>query len=181
MLAELAGHQAAAVAFSLTTLDLDLARKLEPRASAPRARLQAVEQLRAKGIPVGVNLAPVIPGLNDHEIPALLTAAAGAGAAFASMTMVRLPLAVGPLFTRWLEQHFPDRKHRVLNQIRSMRDGKLNVSEFGERMRGNGSLARQLHQIFEVSSRRAGLAQDPPELRTDAFRKILPGQLELEL
>ncbi|HEY0789845.1 MAG TPA: PA0069 family radical SAM protein [Chthoniobacterales bacterium] len=180
LLTELAAHKAVAVTLSLTTLDLDLARKLEPRASAPAARLRAVERLRASGIPVGINLAPVMPGLNDHEIPALLAAAAAAGATFAGMTMVRLPLAVAPLFTQWLEKHFPERKNRVLDQIRSMRDGKLNVSEFGERMRGNGPLAQQLHRMFEVSSRRAGLAHDAPRLNAGAFRRVMAGQLELK-
>src|ERR671910_1579693 len=123
LLSELARHDAAAVAVSLTTLDDDLRRIMEPRTSRPARRLAAVERLAASGIPVGVMTAPVIPGLNDHELPALLSAAAEAGASFAAYVPVRLPYAVTPIFEDWLERHYPERKEKVLGRIRSMRDG----------------------------------------------------------
>ena len=130
LLSELARHEAAAVAVSLTTLDDDLRRVMEPRTSKPVRRLAAVEGLAAAGIPVGVIVAPVIPGLNDHELPGLLAAA---------YVPVRLPGAVRPIFEDWLERHFPDRRGKVLNRIRSMRGGRLNDPEIGSRMRGRAS------------------------------------------
>jgi DNA repair photolyase len=179
LLAELAGFGAAGVSVSITTLDPALARTMEPRASSPGARLEAISRLRAARVPVGVNFAPVIPGLNDHEAATVLSAAARAGAQFAGMTMVRLPLAVAPLFTDWLERHYPDRKEKVLSRIRSMRDGKLNSTRFGDRMRGHGPVAEQIRQLFNVSCRRAGLTHVYPDLSTAAFRRATRGQLEL--
>ena len=139
LLSELARHEAAAVAVSITTLDDDLRRVMEPRTSRPVRRLAAVEGFAAAGIPVGVMVAPVIPGLNDHELPGLLAAAAAFGASFAAYVPVRLPGAVRPIFEDWLERHFPDRREKVLNRIRSMRGGRLNDPEIGSRMRGRAS------------------------------------------
>jgi DNA repair photolyase len=181
LLASLAAHEAAGVTISITTLDASLAQKLEPRASNPRSRLAAVRELANANVPVGVNVAPIIPGLNDHEIPAILAAAAEAGAQFAYYTIVRLPLAVSTIFSNWLETHFPDRKNTVLRRIQSMRNGKLNESTFGLRMRGEGILAEQIRQIFDVGCRRTGLKQDYVELNTKAFRRIEPNQLGLDL
>lgn len=175
LLAELAKYQCAMVYVSINSLDADLAAKLEPRAASPKHRLEAVRKLSEAGVPVGVMNAPVIPGLNDHEIPQVLKAAADAGARSAGRTVVRLPYAVKDLFAAWLETHYPDRKQRVLDRIRSMRDGKLNVSEFGARMRGTGFFAEQISQLFRVSVRRAGLDKDDTELSTDAFRR--PGEI----
>src|SRR6476659_7522144 len=139
LLRQLAAHNAAAVNISITSLEPKLQRILEPRTSAPRARLEAIRQIRAAGVPVGVMSAPIIPGLNDHEVPAILQAAAEAGARFAGYTVVRLPYAVAPLFARWLEEHFPDRKEKVLGRIRHLRGGKsLNNSKWHERMTGEG-------------------------------------------
>jgi DNA repair photolyase len=152
---------------------------MEPRASSPGARLETIDRLRTAGVPVGVNFAPVIPGLNDHEATAVLGAAAQAGAQFAGMTMVRLPLTVAPLFTEWLERHYPDRKEKILSRIRSMRDGKLNSTRFGDRMRGHGPVAEQIRQLFDVGCRRAGLTRTYPELSTAAFRRSDRRQLEL--
>jgi DNA repair photolyase len=171
LLSELASHDAAAVAFSLTTLKDDLRRILEPRTSRPTRRLAAVEKLAAGGIPVGVMTAPVIPGLNDHELPDLLSAAAEAGATFAAYVPVRLPYAVAPLFEDWLARHFPERKDKVLNRIRSMRGGELNDANFGSRMRGEGLFAQHIAQLFSISCRRAGMGEGRfPKLSTAAFR-----------
>ncbi len=131
LLGELAAHQAAAVNISVTSLDPKLQRILEPRTSTPRARLDAIAQVRAAGIPVGVMTAPIIPGLTDHEVPAILEAAAEAGAQWAGYTVVRLPYAVAPLFERWLEEHFPERKEKVLGRIRHLRGRRaVERSEF---------------------------------------------------
>jgi DNA repair photolyase len=138
LLAELSKFNAARVFVSVTTLDEKLTAKMEPRTSVPKRRLAAIEALTKAGITVGVLMAPVVPGLTDHEIPSLLKAAAEAGAMTAGYTALRLPGAVAPLFEQWLEQHFPDRKAKVLNRVRSMRGGKLNDPNFGSRMSGQG-------------------------------------------
>jgi DNA repair photolyase len=170
LLSELARYDAAAVAVSLTTLDDGLRRVMEPRTSRPARRLATVEKLAAVGIPVGVITAPVIPGLNDHELPALLSAAAEAGATFAAYVPVRLPYAVRPIFENWLERHYPERKEKVLNRIRSMRGGELNDARFGSRMRGEGPFARHIAQLFSISCRRAGIGEGRfPRLSTAAF------------
>jgi len=172
LLSELARYDAAAVAVSLTTLDDDLRRIMEPRTSRPARRLAAVEKLAASGIPVGVMTAPVIPGLNDHELPALLSAAAETGASFAAYVPVRLPYAVRPLFEDWLARHFPERKEKVLNRIRSMRGGELNDARFGSRMRGEGLFAQHIAQLFSISCRRSGMREGRfPKLSTAAFRR----------
>lgn len=169
LLSELAAHRAARVYLSLTTLDPALTTRLEPRASLPAHRLAALAVLRRAGVPVGVLVSPVIPGLNDHEIPALLQAAAKAGASFAGYTLVRLPHAVAPLFEAWLDRHFPLRKAKVLNQVRALRGGRLDDPRFGFRMRGEGPGADRLEALFELARRRAGLASEPPELSVAAF------------
>ena len=178
LLGELAAHHAAAVNVSVTSLDPDLQRVLEPRTSSPNARLEAIAQLRSAGIPVGVMVAPIIPGLTDHEVPAILAACAKAGAQFAGYTVVRLPWAVAPLFERWLEEHFPDRKEKVLGRIRHLRGGqRLNNSEWHARITGDGIFAEQIASLFEIGCRRSGIGERP-HLSTAAFRKFTP-QLEL--
>jgi DNA repair photolyase len=177
LLVELARHAAAAVAVSLTTLDDDLRRVMEPRTSRPVRRLAAMEKLAEAGVPVGVMTAPVIPGLTDHELPNLLSAAAEAGATFAGFVPIRLPGAVAPLFEDWLERHFPDRKEKVLNRIRSMRDGRLNDPNFGTRMKGGGVYAEHLSRLFGVACRRAGIGRFP-KLSAASFRRdggVQPG------
>src|SRR5438876_476982 len=151
VLGELARDRAAAVFVSLTTLDRTLTPKLEPRTSLPGHRLAAIEALSQARIPVGVLVAPVIPALNDHELPALLAAAAKAGAKSAGYVALRLPYAVAPLFEDWLTRHFPDRKEKVLNRIRAIRGGKLNDPKFGSRMEGEGIYAKQIAKMFDVA------------------------------
>ncbi len=170
LLGELARFHAAAVFIYLTTLDAELRRIMEPRTSPPAARLAAIRALSQAGIPTGVLTAPIIPGLNDHELPALLEAAAEAGAKFAGYVVLRLPHAVAPLFERWLEQHMPGKKEKILNRIRSMRDGEINDYHFGSRMRGKGIFADQISQMFHVARRKAGIADDGPDLSAAAFR-----------
>ena len=180
-LAELAEVNASGVAISITTLERDLGGLLEPRASIPGFRLEAIAALRNAGVPVGVNVAPIIPGLNEHEVPGILKAAAAAGAQFAAYTVVRLPLAVAPIFVAWLETHFPERKEKILGRIRSMRNGKLNSSKFGSRMRGEGPVAEQVRQLFQVSCHRFGLDRGHFEVSAHAFHRISPDQPELSL
>jgi DNA repair photolyase len=179
LLGELARHEAASVHVSVTTLDAELQRRMEPRASSPRLRLDAIEALARAGVPVGVMVGPVIPGLTDHEIPAILAAAAGAGAGFASWILLRLPHGVAGLFEAWLERHAPGRKSRVLHRIQEVRGGRLNDPRFGSRMRGEGLYAGQIASLFEVAARRAGLARRGPALSTRAFRR--PGGAQLGL
>jgi DNA repair photolyase len=167
------------VFLSVTTLDPDLRKVMEPRTSPPAARLGAIRTLAAAGVAVGVMVAPVIPGLTDHELPGILTAAADAGAQFAGYIPVRLPLAVAPLFEGWLEQHAPLKKEKVLNRIRAIRHGKLNDPHFGSRMRGEGIFAEQIEQLFSVACRKAGLSERGPELSTAAFR--VPDRAQLSL
>jgi DNA repair photolyase len=177
LLQELARVQAVSVTISLTTLSQELSLAMEPRAAVPAARLNAIRILAAAGIPVGVNLAPIIPGLTDHEIPALLRAAAGAGARFAGYTLVRLPHAVAGLFTTWLAEHRPLAQGRILGRIRQLRGGLLNDPRFGTRMRGEGVFAEQIGDLFQVARRRLGLGGHPPELSRASFRP--PGGVQL--
>jgi DNA repair photolyase len=168
---ELAAHQAAAVFLSVTTLDGDLARRMEPRAPQPAGRLAAIAELARAGVPVGVLVAPVIPGLTDHELPAIVEAAAAAGARHAGYVLLRLPLGVAELFEQWLARHFPDKKERVLNRLRSLRGGRLNDARFGHRMRGEGKIAEMIRQLFALACRRAGIQGRAPELSAAAFRR----------
>jgi DNA repair photolyase len=179
VLKELAAVNAAVAFISVTTLDPDLAGKMEPRASRPAARLRAIEELAAAGIPVGVMNAPIIPGLNDHETPAILEAAARAGATTAGYVVLRLPYAVKELFANWLEQHFPNRKEKVLGRIREARDGKLNETRFGARMRGEGQWAELFRDMFQLHRRRLGLSERRIELSTAAFTNGRPVQRTL--
>ena len=179
LLAELARHQATAVYLSITTLDSDLAGQLEPRASRPAARLRAIRELSAAGIPVGVMVAPVIPGLTDHELPAILEAAAAAGARSAGYIVMRLPHSVKEVFLQWLDDHVPTKKARVLDRVREIRGGQLNVSEWGARLKGEGIFAEQLRDLFRVSTRRAGLSPDRFPLSAAHF--LRPGGEQLNL
>jgi len=171
LLCELASSNAAAVNISVTSLDAELQRVLEPRTSPPSARIETIRQLRSAGIPAGVMVAPIIPGLTDHEVPRILEACSQAGAQFAGYTIVRLPWAVAPLFEHWLEEHFPDRKEKILGRIRDLRgNGRLNNSQWRTRMTGEGIFAEQIASLFEVGCRRAGIGERP-KLSTAAFRR----------
>lgn len=166
------------VVISLTTLDPKLARAMEPRASSPARRLLAIATLRQNGIPVSVNMAPIIPGLTDHEIPTLLKAAKEAGAQRANYTMVRLPYGVKDIFQTWLEDNFPDKKNKVLNRIKEMRQGKLNSSEFGTRMRGDGAYAEHIGTMFSYWREKLGLTKNSL-LTAEHFKKHASNQLAL--
>jgi len=179
LLSELAQFRAASVYLSITSLDPDLARQLEPRASSPSFRLRAIQELAAAGIPVGVSVAPIIPGLNEHEIPRILEAARDHGASFAAFTVIRLPHGVGELFLSWMQSHYPGRRQKVESQIRRMRGGRLNESQFGDRMKGRGAQAEIVARLFSASCRRTGLAHGAPEHSTDSFRRSDPNQLWL--
>jgi DNA repair photolyase len=144
---------------------------MEPRTSSPRARLEAIEVLTNAGVPVGVNVAPVIPGLTDHEMPMILKAAQEAGARYAGYVPLRLPLSVKPVFIEWLEAHRPERKDKVLGAIRGIREGDLNSAEFGSRMRGQGPQAENIARMFKVFSQKYGFNQEDLELRCDLFRR----------
>jgi len=169
LLAELARYRAVAVVLSVTSLSNDVHRAMEPRASSPARRLGAIRVLADAGIPVGVNVAPVVPGLTDHEVPDILQAAADAGATFAGYIMLRLPLGVKDIFADWLERHFPERRSKVLNRVREMRGGELDDARFGTRGRGEGPWADQMRSLFRVTRDRLGLVA-PPRLSSDAFR-----------
>lgn len=171
VLSELARYGAAAVTLSITTLDRRLQRVMEPRASIPERRLEAIAKLAQARIPVGVNVAPVIPGLTDHEIPRILRAAFEAGAQTAGYIMLRLPYAVKELFESWLRQHFPERSDKVLSRIRDVRAGRLNDPRFFSRMRGEGPYAQQVDRLFRVTCRRLGLHRQHAALSTAAFRR----------
>jgi len=181
LLRELAAHNAVVVNLSINSLDSELARKLEPRAACPKMRMAAVEALAKADVPVGVLVAPIIPALNDHEIPSVLAAVKAAGGRWAGMEIVRLPLTVAPIFLRWLEKNFPEKKDKVLNRIRAIRSGKLNDARFGSRMRGEGIFAEQIYQIFDVARRKAGFSDDRTEVSTAAFRRPEGAQLGLGL
>jgi DNA repair photolyase len=180
LFAQLREYGAIAVSLSVTSVNRELQRVMEPRTSTPERRLEAIRKLTEAGIPAGVLVAPVIPGLTDHEMPEILAAAAEAGAIRAGFIMLRLPWTVAPLFEAWLERHFPKRKEKVLNRLRDLSDGKLYESQFGRRQRGEGPFAEQLQQMFEISCKRLGLARNAPPLSTAHFRRpSLGGQLGL--
>ena len=170
ILAEMASQGLAAVCVSRPTVDAELSRQLEPRTSQPARRLAAVRTLSSHGIPVVALLAPVIPGLTDHEIPRIIEQAAAAGAAFAGHVALRLTHAVAPLFTAWLQEHRPLAADKVLGRVRQMRGGRLYDSRFGSRMRGSGPFAELIDQLFAGACRRYGLQVAKPGLRTDLFR-----------
>jgi DNA repair photolyase len=180
LLAELASVDAALVNVSVTTLDNALQRVMEPRTSIPARRLAAVETLARAGIPVRVMVAPIIPGLTDREVPAIIGAAADAGARAVGYTLLRLPHGVKELFCEWLERYFPERANKVINRIREMRGGRLNDPRFGSRQRGRGETVAQIRALFHAARKKAGISDDIPSLSPAAFRRPRPaGQLGL--
>lgn len=179
ILKEFASWNGALVAVSITTLDPKLKNLMEPRTSEPSLRLKAIEKISNAGIPVIVMVAPVLPGLTDHEIPNIIQSAADSGAMGAGYIMLRLPYGVSDIFSKWLQRHFPDRMGKVLNRIRSIRDGELNSKDFHDRMKGKGIYAEQVKDMFEVAKRKAGMKNNMIELSTDHFRR--PGGTQLNL
>ena len=181
LLAEMAQHRIIHVAVSLTTLDSKLSQVMEPRTSTPQARLRTIRQLNAAGIPTQVMVAPVIPGLNDMEIPAILQAASESGARAANYILLRLPLTVKPVFLEWLERSHPTKSEMVESRIRETHSGELNDAQFGRRMRGAGVLADQIGQSFRVFARKFGLDGKLPAMDRTSFRVVQDdaGQLRL--
>jgi DNA repair photolyase len=169
ILSRMAERGLAKVALSVTTLDRMLARTMEPRASTPTKRLEAIRQLSDAGIPASVMVAPIIPGLTDQEMERILDSARAAGAREAGYVLLRLPLEVAPIFKDWLLRHYPDRYRHVMSLIRSMRDGKDYDSEWGKRMKGSGPYAWQIGRRFEIAAKRLGLNAERRSLRTDQF------------
>jgi len=179
LLRRLASFDAVLVFVSVTSLDAELARELEPRASQPARRLAAIEALAGARVPVASLVAPVIPGLTDHEMPSIIAAVAKAGAVAASYVPLRLPYGVAPLFEEWLTQHRPLQKEKILNRIRDIRGGRLNDPNFVTRMQGSGAYAQQLSELFELSCRKAKLNSRRPVLSAISFQRPGPTQLGL--
>ncbi len=168
---ELNRFNAVSVYISITSLDARLTRILEPRSSLPRQRLEAITALREAGVPVGVLVAPVIPGLTDHETACIVETAVEAGAQYGGYVLLRLPHGVQGLFESWLRNYVPDRADKVLNRIRATREGELNNTAFGKRMRGSGPYAQQIQALFDIACRRAGIGGQAPSLSTEHFRR----------
>jgi DNA repair photolyase len=179
VLAELAKYQCIGVTLSLSTLDPDLSSKMEPRASRPLHRLAAIRKLAEAGIPVGYLQAPMIPGLTDSEAPAIAMAAATAGATFSGFVALRLPFAVKELFETWLEQHYPDKKQKILHRVMAIRGGKLNDPNFNSRMRGEGIFAEQMAELFGLARKKSGISERWPKFSVEHFRRAEKNQLSL--
>lgn len=171
ILSEMAKEHLVWVCISVTTLDVDLARKMEPRTSSPGQRLEAIRRLTDAGVPVYVNVAPVVPGLTDHEVPKILEAASKAGAKSAGYVVARLPHSVKDLFIEWLDKSFPEKRDRVIGAIRGVRDGKLYKADFETRMVGKGPQADHIREMFNLFRRKYFPAQEAHSLRTDLFRR----------
>ena len=177
ILARMAAKNLAWVGVSVTTLDKELARRMEPRAATPARRLAAIRALAEAGVPVGVMVAPVVPAVTDHKLEAILEAARDAGASSAGFIMLRLPYEIKDLWMEWLDVHAPMKKKRVLELIRGMRNGKLNDGEFGSRFRPTGGYAGMIRQRFMIAARRLGLEREGRPLDCTQFKKpVLPGQ-----
>jgi DNA repair photolyase len=179
ILSEMAKMNLVTTSLSITSLNKKLASKMEPRTTTPERKLQAIEKLSEAGIPVGVNVAPIIPGLNDEEIPEILKQSAKKGATYASYILLRLPYSIKDLFINWLDGKFPERKEKILNKIREMRGGKLNVSDFGKRFMVQGEQANTIRELFYISCRKYGLNQRKFELTTTHFKSPAGKQIEL--
>jgi DNA repair photolyase len=179
ILQEMAARNLVHVMLSITTLDNNLAGAMEPRTSLPANRLKAIEEIASAGIPVGVNVAPVIPGLTDQEMPAILKAAAEHGASSAGYILLRLPGPVEPLFMEWLRRELPDRSSRIINRIQDTRAGGMSDSRFGSRLKGQGELARTIGDLFAISAQKHNLTTRWGELDTKHFIRVQHGQTEL--
>ena len=169
ILGEMGQMGLARVGISVTTLDREVSRAMEPRVPVPERRLQTIRHLTDAGCPVRVMIAPVVPALTDHELEAILARAAEMGAVAASWIMLRLPLEVAPLFREWLEERFPDRAARVMGRVRELHGGRDYDPEFGKRMTGEGAFADLMAHRFSIAVKRLGLAKELRPLRTDLF------------
>lgn len=174
LLARMAAMNLITVSLSITTLDSQLARTMEPRTSSPAGRLRAISKLRDANVPTGVMIAPVIPGLNDSEVPNVLRAARDAGAVSASYVLLRLPLTVEPVFFEWLGRTCPDKASRVLSRVKETRDGEFYDSKWGERMRGTGEIANQIRQTFRIFAKKYSLDGSLPDLDCSQFQPPRP-------
>lgn len=181
LLQQLAKDRLVHVFLSITTLDPELARAMEPRTSIPTARLRAVKMLAEAGVPVGVMASPIIPGLNDNELPQILGEAKAAGAIRANYILLRLPLTVEPVFIEWLERTQPLKAEKIMSRIRATREGKMNNANFGERMVGSGAIADQIKSMFQLFQKKLGLDQKMPPQDCELFEPPRPddGQLRL--
>ena len=181
LLKPMAERNLISIALSMTSLDQALTRVMEPRTSSPAARLRAIRELSDAGIPTHVMVAPIIPSLNDSEIPAILRAARDAGATSAAYVLLRLPLTVKPVFLEWLERHLSGQKEKIESRLRETRGGQLYESEFGTRMTGRGEMADQIRQTFDVFAKKYDLIRAHRPLDTSQFRRPVPksGQLRL--
>jgi len=179
LLAQLARFDCVGVTVSLTTLDHRLSSVLEPRASRPARRLAAIKTLADAGVPVGYLQAPMIPGLTDAEAPAIAAAAAKAGASFSGYVALRLPFAVKKLFEQWLEQHYPEKKQKILHRLREIRAGKLNDPNFKTRMRGEGIYAEEMAKLFRLARKKSRITERWPKLTTEHFRRPEKDQMSL--
>lgn len=181
VLAELAARNLVRVAMSLASQDQSLTRVLEPRTSCPAARWGALEKLAAAGVPTYLMAAPVIPGLNDSELPAILRTASEVGVQGASFVLLRLPTTVQPVFFEWLARCLPDQAGKIESRIRATREGRPNCAQFGQRMRGTGEIADQIGQTFRVFAAKFGLAEKMPPLDCSQFHppRASNGQLSL--
>ena len=179
LLKELSRWNCVSVSLSVTTLDSELARKMEPRTSSPRQRLEAVQKLNREGVPTGVMAAPMILGLNDTELPAIIAAAKEVGARGVTYVPLRLPGASAEVFLDWLDRELPGKKDRILQRLKSLREGRFNSTEFGERFRGKGPWAQELKHLYQLGVQKAGFQERPVDLSTEHF--IPPGGKQLEL
>ena len=179
ILKELASMNLVSVLMSITTLDKKVTASMEPRTSTPEKRLKTIEKLSNNNIPSGVNLAPIIPGLNDEEIPIILKEASKHGGILARHSMIRLPYSVKEIFIEWIKDEFPDRSSKILNKIREIHGGKLNENEFGKRFRGEGKLADTINDLFELSCKKLHLNEKRAGLNVKLFRKVHNKQLEI--
>lgn len=179
ILAQLARIDCIGVTISVTTLDHRLSSLLEPRASRPARRLAAIKTLAEAGVPVGYLQAPMIPGLTDAEAPAIAAAAAKAGASFSGYVALRLPFAVKNLFEQWLDQHYPEKKQKILHRLREIRSGKLNDPNFKTRMRGEGIYAEEMAKLFRLAQKKSGITERWPKFTTEHFRRPEKDQMSL--
>jgi len=181
LLVPLAKQNLVRVCVSVTSLDAELARRMEPRAAPPSRRLATIARLASAGVPVAVLTAPLIPAINDHELEAILAAAAERGADGASYVLLRLPLELGPLFEEWLDTHYPDRKQRVLRLLKEMRGGRLYDSRWGHRMRGEGVVAELIERRFRTALARHGMSERRWTLDASKFTAPAADRRQLSL